>query len=165
MNLSTRVASMLRAVVLGLCSLGASAALGQNRQEREGLLMYWGVVPAAVVSQQHALAELHGGPPSGDGRLHHLVVALFDAKTGERLDNAVVRAQLREIGVVEETPKYLLPMRINDVMTYGALFRTVRDGPYGLRVLVQPPGGGQEVVFEVATSARHADERRRKGRP
>ena len=38
-------------------------ALAQSRLERSGVTLYWGLVPAAVVADKHALAELHGGPP------------------------------------------------------------------------------------------------------
>ena len=37
-----------------------SPALAQSRMERSGVTLYWGLVPAAVVADKHALAELHG---------------------------------------------------------------------------------------------------------
>lgn len=84
-----------------------SPALAQSRLERSGVTLYWGLVPAAVVADKHALAELHGGPPKGGGQVHHLVVALYDSASGRRIEDAVVRAQLSETGIVDEPAKYL----------------------------------------------------------
>ena len=70
-------------------------ALAQNRIERSGVTLYWGLVPAAVVADKHALAELHGGPPRGGGQVHHLVVALYDNASGRRIEDAVVREFVR----------------------------------------------------------------------
>lgn len=119
---------------LYLAAAGAllSAAAGvsaQERLERDGIVLYWGVVPAAIVSQQHALSELHGRAPVGGGKVNHLVVALFDAKSGLRIEDAIVRAQLSEPGIVQEPAKYLPPMPINGVGSYGQLFGMVYGGP------------------------------------
>ena len=56
-----------------------SPALAQNLLERSGVTLYWWLVPAAVVADKHALAELHGGPPKAGGQVHHLVAALFES--------------------------------------------------------------------------------------
>ena len=80
-----------------LLALGPALARAQARLEREGVVLYWGLVPAAVVSQKHALEEMHGVVPRDGGQNHHLVVALF-ARDGARIADAVVRAQLSEIG-------------------------------------------------------------------
>lgn len=121
--------------------------------ERDGIVLYWGLVPGAVVSQQHALEEIHGGLPRGGGKINHLVVAVFDAKTGRRFEKAIVRAQLSEPGIVEEPPKYLLPMMINEQMTYGQLFGMVGNGPYRFKVMVQLPEEKRSVEYSISASA------------
>ena len=108
------------------------------------------MVPAAVVSQQHAIEELHGGLPIGGGKVNHLVVALFDAKTGRRIDQAIVRAQMSESGVVDGAAKYLSLMTINDQASFGQLFGMVGNGPYRFRVTVQLPGSPREIEFLVS---------------
>jgi hypothetical protein len=120
---------------------------GEERMEREGVVLYWGLVPAAIASQQHAREELHGGPPPGGGKLNHLVLALFDAKSGRRIDDAVIRAQLTETGIVDDPPKYVPPMLINGVASYGQLFGMVRDGPYRFRIFVKLNDRPAEVEF------------------
>lgn len=117
--------------------------------EREGLVLYWGLVPEAIVSQQHAISELHGGRPAGGGKVNHLVLALFDARTGKRIDDAVIRAQLSEPGIVDSAPKYVPQMPINGLNSYGQLFGMVHDGPYRFRISVLAPGYPRETEFVI----------------
>lgn len=109
-------------------------AQAQGRLERSGVTLYWGLVPAAVVSSMHALEELHGGAPKSGGQVHHLVVALFDSASGRRIVDAVVRAQLSEVGIAESPPRYLVPMRIDDQASFGQVFGTAKGGTYRFRV-------------------------------
>lgn len=145
-------------VTLVLLALGSSIALAQARLEREGVVLYWGLVPAAVVSEKHALEDMHGVVPADGGQVHHLVVALFNAD-GKRIENAVVRAQLSESGIMDEPPKYLTPMSVAGLMTYGQLFSTARSGPYRFRVLVKLPSRAAEIEFAVSAWSPHREVR------
>ena len=136
-----------------------SPALAQSRMERSGVTLYWGLVPAAVVADKHALAELHGGPPKGGGQVHHLVVALYDSASGRRIENAVVRAQLSEAGIVDEPAKYLLPMKVNDQASYGQVFGVAKEGPYRFRVWVRLPHRTDEIEFKFDAWSPHRSER------
>lgn len=126
----------------------------EARMEREGVVLYWGLVPAAIVSQQHAIDELHGGPQAGGGKVNHLVLALFDARTGRRIDDAVIRAQLTEPGIVDAPPRYVPPMLVNGVGSYGQLFGMVHDGPYSFRIAVRLQDRPAEIEFTVMVSPR-----------
>lgn len=145
-SIATLAARVLVPAAIALSSLAASA---QERVESEGIVLYWGLVPSALVSQPHAQEELHGGRPPGGGRLSHLVVALFDARSGARIENAVVRAQLSETGIVDPPARYLVPMSINGQTSYGQVFGAVHEGPYRFRVYVQLPTRPQELQFEI----------------
>ena len=136
-----------------------SPALAQSRLERSGVTLYWGLVPAAVVADKHALAELHGGPPKGGGQVHHLVVALYDSASGRRIEDAVVRAQLSETGIVDEPAKYLPPMKVNEQASYGQLFGVAKDGPYRLRLWVRLPSRTDEIEFRFDAWSPHRPER------
>lgn len=131
----------------------------QARQDKEGITVFWGLVPAAVVSEKHAVEEMHGHRPAGGGQVHHLVVAVFDASSGRRIDNAVVRAQLSESGIVDEPPKYLTPMRINGQMSYGQVFSMATAGPYRFRLWVLPPGRKTEIELSISAYSPHAEAR------
>ena len=99
---ATRRRSATTTWLLLLLATMLSPALAQSRLERSGVTLYWGLVPAAVVADKHALADLHGGPPKGGGQVHHLVVALYDSASGRRIEDAIVRARLSETGIVGE---------------------------------------------------------------
>ena len=141
---------------LALLALGPAITLAQASLEREGVVLYWGLVPAAIVSQQHALKDMHGIVPNDGGQVHHLVVALFNAD-GKRIEDAIVRAQLSESGIVDAPPRYLTPMSINGQMTYGQLFSTAKSGPYRFRVLVRLPSRATEIEFEVSAWSPHRE--------
>lgn len=149
---------LMRLFAVALLAFGPSLALAQARLEREGVVLYWGLMPAAVVSQKHALEEMHGVVPKDGGQNHHLVVALFNAD-GKRIQDAVVRAQLHEIGIVDSTPKYLTPMDIDGQASYGQLFSTAKDGPYQFRVLVKLPSRPTDIEFAVSAWSPHRETR------
>ena len=137
------------ALVASLLVVSAGVAHAQERTERAGVVLFRGLVPSAVVSQQHAVEELHGGRPAGGGKINHLVVALFDAKTARRIENAVVRAELSESGVVAAPAKYLPPMPVNGEASHGQLFGMVHDGAYRFRVTVKLPDRPDELQFDI----------------
>lgn len=149
---------LMRLFAVALLAFGPSLALAQARLEREGVVLYWGLMPAAVVSQKHALEEMHGVVPKDGGQNHHLVVALFNAD-GKRIQDAVVRAQLHEVGIVDSTPKYLTPMAIDGQASYGQLFSTAKDGPYQFRVLVKLPSRPTDIEFAVSAWSPHRETR------
>jgi len=142
-----------RCLVAGLALVAASfGTAAQGRLERDGVVLYLGLVPEAIVSQQHAISELHGGRPVGGGKINHLVVALFDAGSGRRVEDAVIRAQLSESGVVDGPPKYMPPMPVNGLGSYGQLFGMVGDGPYRFRIRVKLQDRQDEIEFNATAS-------------
>ena len=147
----------LRALALLAASLIALSwsmqGHAQERIEKEGLVLYWGLVPEAIVSQQHPIEELHGGRPAGGGKVNHLVLAVFDAQSGRRVPDAVIRAQLIEPGIVDPPPKYMPPMSVNGVDSYGQLFGMAYDGPYRFRIWIKPPGRQNEVEFAIEAAS------------
>ena len=149
LNLFSRLSHVRSLLIAGLFVFNAQGSQAQERMEREGVVLFWGLVPSAIVSRQHAVDELHGGRPAGGGKINHLVVALFDAKTVRRIENAVVRAQLSESGIVDGPPKYLPPMPVNGEASYGQLFGMVHDGPYRFRVTVKLPDRPDELQFDL----------------
>jgi hypothetical protein len=147
--------------ILAACWIAAVAggAHAQARLDREGVTLYWGLVPTAVAARTHDPADLHGGPPKGGGQVHHLVVALYDSASGRRIEDAVVRAQLSEIAIVDGPPKYLAPMKVNDQASYGQVFGVAREGPYRFRVWVRLPQRQDEIEFAFAAWSPHRTER------
>lgn len=111
----------LIAALLGIVPAGAGGA--GLYQRAGGVEAYIGFVPAEI-TKGHAPTKLdkrmHDGVPRG-GHQYHLVVAVFDADTGERISDASVAAQVSGLGLVGPE-KSLEPMSIAGTITYGAYF-------------------------------------------
>lgn len=156
--MSTICSRSIGLLALILLALLPTLVRAQARLERDGVVLYWGLVPAAVVSQRHAQEEMHGVLPKDGGQNHHLVVALF-TRDGKRIADAVVRAQLTEIGIVDAPPKYLTPMLIDGQASYGQFFSTAKRGPYKFRVLVKLDDRPSDIAFDISAWSPHRDER------
>jgi hypothetical protein len=86
---------------------------------------------------------MHGGAPAGRDR-QHIVIAVFDASTGARIDDAQVTARVAEPGlsIVE---KRLEPMPIAGAMSYGNYFAMPAKGTYRIDVRIVRPATGKTV--------------------
>ncbi|RQP27755.1 hypothetical protein [Burkholderia ubonensis] len=145
----------MRALLLmvSLCVAAAANAQGDSAQH---LLVgdtdvYYGITPAAAVGahpSSHAESSMHDGVPLSRFR-YHLVVALFDHATHERIRDAQVSAAVREIGL-GETRKKLEAMAIDGKASYGAYFDLGNAGPYRIKLEINRPNhpGVTSLQFE-----------------
>ena len=111
-----------------------------------GVEVYYAVLPAEMVRgypKGSPEFEMHGGPPGGE-HIHHVMVALFDGKTMERITNAKVMASVAEIGLAG-TVKELEPMPIADAMTYGNYFYFYDLATYRITVEIHKPESGNVI--------------------
>jgi hypothetical protein len=129
------------ALAAALCAIAVSGAAAQDDQSKEeqGLVVYLGVLPAAMVKghdSTHAETTMHGGTPAG---LHeyHLLVAVFEAATGERVEDATVTAMITGLGHVGGTRTALEPMKIADTTTYGNFVDLPGSDLYTIKVAVK----------------------------
>jgi hypothetical protein len=109
------------ALMAGIFGCAPDAGLPRSEQTVEGVTIYLGVVPAALV-QGHSTTPgnpqaLHGGTPAGSDS-HHVMVALFDAASGARITDARVSASVRG----QAPARVLEPMEVNGLTTYGNFF-------------------------------------------
>ena len=114
-----------------------------------GLSVYLGILPAEIVrghSPEHPEGVMHGGVPSGK-KYSHVVVAVFDTKTGKRVADAEVVARVAEIGLTGEKKK-LEAMKIADTVTYGNYFRMTAKGPYRISAEIRPAGATRPLLVE-----------------
>lgn len=147
--------ALLVPLVAAALLVAPQAAHAQQRLERDGIALFWGLVPEAIVSEEHSLKTMHGVVPADGGQNHHLVVALFRKADGARITDAVVRAQLHEVGLADGAPKYLTVMTINGQASYGQLFSSAKAGPYLFRVLVRLPERSDELEFLIDAASPH----------
>ncbi len=114
-----------------------------------GIAMYYAMAPTEMIlghPKGHPETGMHGGVPAGR-HAHHLLVALFDAESSERIVNAKVTATVTETGLPGDT-KALEPMEIAGAMTYGNYFQTTGKTLYRVSVTIHRQGENQPHTIE-----------------
>lgn len=117
----------------------------------DGVKVYLGILPTEMITghpKEHPEATMHGGPSAHPGQ-YHIVVALFDTATGERISDAEVSARVIPLGMGGEE-KALRAMPLGQAPSYGNYFSMPGNGPFRIVVRVRRPGsaGPVEVTFE-----------------
>lgn len=151
----TQVYHLIAALALlwGLVGLHtAMAADSPYHEQVEGLSVYLGILPAALVERRHPAVhpegEMHGGPARGR-HAHHVMVAVFDEETGRRVEDLEVEARVTPIGRAPIT-RQLEPMTMFDTITYGNYFNLSVSGPHQIRISLSRPGADQPSIVEFA---------------
>jgi len=138
-----RCAGVLIAMIF---ALGAALA-DDGYRSAEGLAVYLGIVPAAVVRGHptaHAESTMHGG--AGTTRhQQHIVVAVFDTQSGTRVENAQVSARIDGLGHVGEQSLQLDAMKIANTITYGGFVALPGNDRYDIEVEITIPGRSRTV--------------------
>ena len=138
------------AVVAGLASGAAGAQPAHASRQTGGLVFHYGLVPSEMVlahPQAHAERQMHPGE-SRKGR-SHLVLAIFDAASGERISQAEVVTHITLVGGASAT-KPLERMDIANLPSFGAFVPVGAPGIYKIRFEVKRPGvaGTASAEFE-----------------
>ncbi|BAU49259.1 hypothetical protein SVA_2711 [Sulfurifustis variabilis] len=136
-----RTGYMMGLRLVGVLALAISSAghAASYEQVVDGIAIYFGVVPAELVRghpREHPESGMHGGAPVGES---HLMVALFDAKTGNRITDARIAASVTgDAGAKLE--KRLEPMTVAGALTFGNYFYLSGSGPYRIDLQILLPG-------------------------
>lgn len=144
-SVHARLAARL-VVTIGLLAAGAAGA-AEYAKTVGGYAIYIGILPAQIVQGhpgEHAERKMHGGAPSGGHHQYHVVIALFDAASGARVEDAKVTAKVGELGLTP-VEKRLEPMLIAGAMSYGNYFAMPPPGPFRIDVRVARVGAGTPV--------------------
>lgn len=133
----------LLAVVLAMPRARAAGSDYANMKSIEGMQVFLGVMPSELLSQ--GAADVHG-VPTGRG-YHHVVVAVFDEKTGKRLTDLEIAARVESIGrtVVEEKP--LQAMLTNRVVSFGNFFAMPGGDDYRIHLNIRRHHRTSNVTF------------------
>ena len=119
----------------------APAQEPQRHQIVDDMDVYLGVIPAQVTLEY---PPMHGGPKLEEHR-YHVMVALFDKNSGERITTAEVRATVSPLGqagvMMELEPMY------EQAPTFGNYFTFPEPEHYRIKVDIQRGNQG-----EVATA-------------
>lgn len=137
------------ALVLSLSMAWIGQSLAQAAgdglyQRKSGLEGYVGVI-AAEITKGHGSTKgpMHGGVPRGEHQ-YHVVAAIFDADSGERVGDATVTAQVSGLGLAGPT-KSLEPMQIAGTVTYSGYFSLPGADLYSITLSIVRPGSSQPV--------------------
>lgn len=127
-------------VPLALVAAAMARAYGADqRLTVDGLEVFYGIVPTAVVrhdANQHDFPS-HSGSQRRNAR--HLLIALYDAQSGRRIEDATVVASVTPLGMAAEQ-KPLSPMRIDGIVTFGNFFDfPAGSGPFRIELRVGRP--------------------------
>jgi hypothetical protein len=129
---------------VALSAVTRGAEVDENPKTADGLTVYLGVLPAAMI--QGPEEAMHGGVPSGR-HSYHIVVAVFDATTGARVEDAVVEARVAGLGLAGVTRR-LEPMLIAETVTYGNYFELSGDANYRVYLSITRPGSATPIKVE-----------------
>lgn len=147
--MKTSISKQLATALFVAAALGgfsAASTAAEHSKVADGIAMYLGVMPSEIIrgQPQGEEAGMHGGMPAG-GQYHHVVVALFDSKSGKRITGAEVKAKVEQPGHLQFSEKRLEPMTINKTVSYGNFFAMPGPGPYQIFLTVRMPGSAKAV--------------------
>lgn len=123
-------------------ALPASAGVVDGVRTVDGLTVYLGVVPAAVTRAHppgHTERTMHGGMARPGMHDVHLVVAVFNKSTGERLSNVTVTARIHGTN----RNRWAVPltqMTVNGALTYGGYTSLGAEQDVMISVDIRRPG-------------------------
>lgn len=141
---------LLLLVLAGAGSVSSPVRAAEDGQYKttDGIGVYYGILPAEIVKGHpggHPEAAMHGGLPPG--HQVHLIVALFDAATSARIENAKVSAAVSPLGI-PRLSQPLDPMQIAGTVTYGGFFPLARGDRYVVDVKIERPGALRPIEVE-----------------
>ncbi|MFQ6016858.1 MAG: hypothetical protein ACE5KF_01570 [Kiloniellaceae bacterium] len=138
-----RVNGLVGALLFGAFAMipaGSSADHLGRYQVADGMTIYLGIMAAEVLRKNpdqypyHARSEV----PSGKN-MYHLLVAIFDNASGERIADAEVEARVSPLGLAG--PKRRLDqMSVAGAITYCNYFKLSPGETYVVRTEIRRPG-------------------------
>lgn len=136
--------------------IGLSLATGnawsfdsETHKQVGGMNIYIGLIEAKEIRIRNSSTEIamHGGAIEEKDR-YHLVVALFDIISGNRITDAKITANIANSELGWSTKK-LERMLVNDQLTYGNYFVMPKNRSYQIRLTLDVPGKGvNEAIFD-----------------
>jgi len=147
-----RLSAVAAVAILALLVLGRSMAdTHSGYLVDRGVAVYYAVIPAEMIrghAKQHPEATMHGGAPNRP-HVHHVMVALFDAASLDRIVDAEVSATVGEVGLAGRQKK-LESFTVAGARTYGNYFDMRSNTNYRVVVEIQTPAAKDAARVEFA---------------
>jgi hypothetical protein len=130
--------SLLAVLLAGFVTATSAAHPGMS-QEVDGMIVHLGVTPTdRLVAHPELLSKGHPAPPSGKD-MYHLLVAVFDKVTGERITDAKIEATVTPLGLAGRT-KSMMPGAPAGMVTYCNFFHLTSGDSYVVKVGIRLKG-------------------------
>ncbi len=131
----------LLAVAFGLVPAASLAGHLDRTETVDGIVVRLGIVPAELLRQDEEHFGEHNWqcPPPRARDSHHVLVALFDATSGERITDAEVMTRVSPLGLVGPR-KHLHPESVAEAVTYCNYFDLAPRDTYIIDVDIRRPG-------------------------
>jgi hypothetical protein len=151
-----KLTKFLMIMAVGLLTLASSGAYADqlNRSVTNGsLTVSFGIVPAEKaqsVARGASEPVEHASAPGLSS--YHLVVALFDNATGERINDATVKATLtgpKPKSRSHTQVKPLQELKVNDTVTYGNFFDMPWPGRYRIDLSITRPDSARPTIVRL----------------
>ena len=127
--------------VTGLCMLVIGNAMASDAtlsKRVDGIDIYMGITHANPATQNTSMQKL--AVATGlRGKKHHITVALFDSKTGQRITNAKVVARIGEMGLGSNRKK-LKQEQYGDAVSFDRDFYISKEGPHWIHLKIKRHG-------------------------
>ncbi|GIT99086.1 hypothetical protein [Sulfurovum sp. TSL1] len=116
----------------------------ERHQKVDGLSVYFGVIPAQLIvghGNMHRTTDMIHGKHT-----YHILVALFDNKSGERITDAKIKATVIPLGMKGLSKK--LESMYGDLISYGNYFTLSEVTPYIIKVEIRRAENGVKSIAE-----------------
>ncbi len=123
---------------------GAIAAEAEQSKTADGLTVYLGLLPAEIIKGPPKHVDLSKGPhdyqlSSKSPHEYQIVAAIFDAKSSERISDAVVTAEVSGLGLSGGKQRLELT-QIAGATTYGGFVELPASDIYSLKLAIERTG-------------------------
>ncbi len=128
--------------ILMLFVTGVYATHSHQHKTVEGIEIYLAVNAAEMLQghpPDHTESEMHSRIRTQDKKQHHIMVSLFNAKTGERLRDTTIRASVMTDNFTGPVRKLEL-MVTDGIKNYGNFFTFPDDGPFRIKLEIEQRG-------------------------
>jgi len=112
------------------------------RQDVAGFTVYLAVMPAPVLTGPAPPVEPGASPfrrPPAARDTHHVMVSIFESRSGRRMTDARVEARVAALGFSGEK-RMLKPTSVAGAQVYSGVFPMIGRGPFRVDVEFQVPG-------------------------
>ena len=113
----------------------------ERHQVVDGMSIYLGVLPTQLIKDH---SDMHGGAADKE-HTYHILIAIFDSKSDQRIRNVKVKATAIPLGMKGKT-KNLEPMHGN-LRSYGNYFTLSKTTPYTINIeIIRPENKSKSVA-------------------